>query len=337
MCSRGWVGSASERAIAKVLAFQSTGDAASATFFMTAPSLTLSPTSGSAGSTFSAEASGFTPSETVQLSFDGSYDTASCTTDAAGDCTIVDAMVPTNLPAGSYTVTAQGSSGLSATATFTTTPSTSVPTVTAVSPNLGRTAGGNAVTISGSGFDGGAKVHFSTVAATNVVVVVNSTTITVTSPAGTGVVDVTVTTPGGTSATSSGDLFTYLPPPTVKKVSPASGPTGGGNTVTITGSDFAEPATVGFGTAAATNVVVVNSTTITVTVPAGSVGKVNVTVTTPGSTSATSTADRHSYVTVAPIIVRSAGGRGAAPLHVPGLRRRRDRQPSRARSGARSR
>ena len=39
---------------------------------------------------------------------------------------------------------------------------------------------------------------------------VNDTTITADSPAGTGIVDVTVTTPLGTSATSPADQFTYI-------------------------------------------------------------------------------------------------------------------------------
>jgi hypothetical protein len=37
----------------------------------------------------------------------------------------------------------------------------------------------------------------------------SATSITVTSPAGSGTVDVTVTGPGGKSATSSADQFTY--------------------------------------------------------------------------------------------------------------------------------
>ena len=52
--------------------------------------------------------------------------------------------------------------------------------------------------------------------------VVNDTTITADSPAGTGVVDVTVTTPAGTSATSPADQFTYVlaAAPTVTGLSP---------------------------------------------------------------------------------------------------------------------
>ncbi len=44
---------------------------------------------------------------------------------------------------------------------------------------------------------------------------VNDTTITADSPAGTGTVDVTVTTPSGTSPTSAADQFTYIVAPAV--------------------------------------------------------------------------------------------------------------------------
>src|SRR5208282_1987703 len=71
-------------------------------------------------------------------------------------------------------------------------------------------------------------------------------------------------------------------PPTVSSVAPSSGSTGGGTAVTITGTNFVAGATVTFGSAAATNVVVVNSTSITATTPAGSAGAVTVTVTVNG-------------------------------------------------------
>jgi hypothetical protein len=69
----------------------------------------------------------------------------------------------------------------------------------------------------------------------------------------------------------------------VSSVTPNSGSTGGGTAVTVTGTNFATGATVTFGSGAATNVVVVSSTTITATTPAGSAGAVTVTVTNPGS------------------------------------------------------
>ena len=59
------------------------------------------------------------------------------------------------------------------------------------------------MTITGTGFTGATAVDFGTTAATGLTVV-NDTTITADSPAGTGIVDVTVTTPGGTSPTHGG-------------------------------------------------------------------------------------------------------------------------------------
>jgi hypothetical protein len=155
------------------------------------------------------------------------------------------------------------------------------PTVSSVSPNTGSTAGGTAVTIMGANFAAGATVTFASAAATNVVVV-NSTTITATTPAGSvGAVTVTVTNLGAQSG-SLVNGFTYVVVPTVISVSPNNGPTAGGTAVTIMGTNFASGATVKFGSAAATNVVVVNSTTITATTPAGSAGAVTVTVTVNG-------------------------------------------------------
>lgn len=154
---------------------------------------------------------------------------------------------------------------------------TPVPTVTSVSPNTGSTAGGTAVTITGTNFASGATVTFGSTAATNVVVS-SSTTITATTPAGTaGAATVTVTASGAAGSLASG--FTYLAPPIVSSVSPNTGATVGGTAVTITGANFASGATVTFGTAAATNVVVSSSTSITATTPAGTVGSVTVTVT----------------------------------------------------------
>src|SRR5581483_4286369 len=69
--------------------------------------------------------------------------------------------------------------------------------------------------------------------------------------------------------------------PTVSIVSPSSGSINGGTTVTINGTKFASGATVSFGGAAATNVVVASDTRITATTPAHDAGAVNVVVTNP--------------------------------------------------------
>ncbi|MBV8126681.1 MAG: IPT/TIG domain-containing protein, partial [Planctomycetaceae bacterium] len=72
----------------------------------------------------------------------------------------------------------------------------------------GPAAGGTSVTITGTNLSGATEVLFGTAAATNLHVV-NDNSITATSPAGTGTVDVTVTTPSGTSTISPNDKFTY--------------------------------------------------------------------------------------------------------------------------------
>ncbi len=86
------------------------------------------------------------------------------------------------------------------------------PTVTGVStvatPPGGPTAGGTEVTLTGTNFSGVTAVHFGGTAGTNILE--NSLdSLSVTSPAGTGTVDITVTNSAGTSATSSADQFTY--------------------------------------------------------------------------------------------------------------------------------
>ena len=203
------------------------------------------------------------------------FGTAAATSVVVVNSTTITATTPAgSAGAATVTVTANGQSGSLANAFTYIAP----PTVSSVSPNSGPVAGGTAVTITGTNFAAGATVTFGTAAATNVVVV-NSTTITATTPAGSvGAVTVTVTNAGGQSG-SLASGFTYIGQPTVSSVSPNSGSTSGGTAVTITGTNFAAGATVTFGRAAATNVVVVNSTTITATTPAGSAGAVTVTVT----------------------------------------------------------
>jgi hypothetical protein len=77
-----------------------------------------------------------------------------------------------------------------------------------VSPNSGTTAGGTAVTITGTNFAAGASVTIGGTAAANVVVV-NGTTITATTPAGSaGAVAVTVTVNGQSGSLANGYTYT---------------------------------------------------------------------------------------------------------------------------------
>ena len=89
------------------------------------------------------------------------------------------------------------------------------------------------------------------------------------------------------------------PPPTPKitSISPSSGPSTGGTTVTITGSGLLSAAAPKFGANPATDYLVQNDTVVTATAPVGTLGTVDITVTTAGGTTAISAADKYTYVT----------------------------------------
>jgi RHS repeat-associated protein len=143
------------------------------------------------------------------------------------------------------------------------------PTIGSVQPAKGATAGGTAVTVSGSGFAAGdTTVSFAAAPATAVSVTA-STQLNATTPAATsGLVDVAVTTSGGASSLHNG--FRYMLPPSITSFTPASG--GAGTPVTVNGQQFdTDPA--GNLVKLANQIVTVTSssaTQITFTVPPGS-------------------------------------------------------------------
>ncbi|RDH39963.1 MAG: hypothetical protein CFE62_006225, partial [Candidatus Aquirickettsiella gammari] len=158
-----------------------------------------------------------------------------------------------------------------------------LPIITTLTPNAGPLAGGNNVTIRGSGFTGATNVTFGNTPATSFVVN-SSSQISATVPARTaGTVNVVVTTVGGNSAPN---LYTYAPIPVITTLTPNAGPLAGGNNVTIRGSGFTGATNVTFGNTPATSFVVNSSSQISATVPVGTAGPSNVIVTTPGGTSA---------------------------------------------------
>jgi plastocyanin len=85
------------------------------------------------------------------------------------------------------------------------------------------------------------------------------------------------------------------PAPIVTRVSPGKGPTTGGTAVTITGSNLAAATAVHFGAIPATSFHASSATTLTAVAPEQAAGRVDVTVTTPGGTSATVKKDRFKY------------------------------------------
>ena len=154
------------------------------------------------------------------------------------------------------------------------------PVISTITPDRGKETGGTFVRIDGQNFVAGStntQVRFGGIPATQITVY--PTAITAFAPAGVGLgtVDVTVTNPDQQTAVAPGG-YTFVPPPTVLSVSPNSGTSNGGTTVTITGQGFSPgvPGTrVVIGQLEATNVNVISDTQIQAVTPMGNgTGKV---------------------------------------------------------------
>ncbi len=263
----------------------------------------LSPTTGTqgGGTRVTVDGTGFTDVGYVEV---GGVIATSVTVISATQLTLV---TPPGA-SGSEPVTVTtvgGTSAMSSADLFTY--ATLAPGVLGITPSSGPAAGGTTVTVSGTGFSSTSTVAFGGVAATSVTYVSPNSLIAV-APAGKAgtSVAVTVVSGGKTSATSHADLFTYLVAPTVTGISPATGPSGGGNVVTVTGTGFSGVTSVLFGTAPVDPsdgaLDVDSATTLTVQVPAGSIGTVDVTVVTGGGTSATSSSDHYAYTGSTPAV-----------------------------------
>jgi hypothetical protein len=155
------------------------------------------------------------------------------------------------------------------------------------------------VTIIGAGFTGATGVAFGPNPGIGMKVH-SGTRITAQSPAGQlGTVDITVTTPLGTSLTNRFDQFTYTSKPVdrplVLSVTPSSGDMAGGTLVTITGARFTGATGVAFGPNPGIGMKVHSDTRITAQSPAGQLGTVDITVTTPLGTSLTNRFDQFTY------------------------------------------
>lgn len=212
---------------------------------------------------------------------------------AASFTLVSNTQITATSPAGNGTVdvrvtTPEGTSPITAADLFT----YLAPLVSNVNPHGGPPAGGTPVTISGANFTGTTAVNFGSTPATSFTFI-NDSTIMATSPAGTGTVDVTVTTPNGTSPITAADQFAYTLTPIVSKVDPNGGTMN--DIVTISGSNFTGVSAVTFGSTPAITFTFINDSTITAEVPAGS-GLVDVRVTTPAGTSATTANDQFVYV-----------------------------------------
>jgi len=183
----------------------------------------------------------------------------------------------------------------------------SLPTLISVTPNIGAIAGGTNVVIVGTDLASGLTASaftFGGVAATAIIASNSPNSYTVTAPAhAVGVVNVVYTDSRHTATLTNGFTYSNTAPPNIISVTldptgTAVGPTGGGTAIKITGTNFVAGDLVqlggsnGFTLTAATNVVVVNSTTITCTTPASvpalAAGPCRVSVIDPSNQNATS-------------------------------------------------
>ncbi|MFI8435608.1 IPT/TIG domain-containing protein [Streptomyces sp. NPDC079020] len=113
-------------------------------------------------------------------------------------------------------------------------------------------------------------------------------TVTVPTASGVGTVPITVSTAGGTA---DGITYTYLANPELTALAPASGPTSGGNLVTLTGIHLASTEEVVFGPDAVhvggqnASFTVISDTEIAAVAPPETAGPADVIVKSPGGRS----------------------------------------------------
>ena len=196
----------------------------------------------------------------------------------------------------------------------------SAPVIYAITPHQMTAAGAGDVSIIGSGFTGATGASFGGVALQNPILFIfddaNLTILQVPGGVAGSTVDIQITTPLGTSPTTSADRLTYTVPPTpaVTGILSNSGPASGGNQISIFGTGFLGAADVAF----ARNSVHLfepntSDDTLGVTVPAGTIGTVDVTVTTAGKTSLIVSVDHYTYfATPVPTITDLAPSSGAS-------------------------
>ena len=153
--------------------------------------------------------------------------------------------------------------------------------MSAITPTSGTANGGTAVTITAPASWRGRQSKLGGTSATGVTVV-NSTSITATTPAhAAGAVSVVVTNTDAQSGTlNNGYTYTAVnPAPTVSAISRRPERRMAGRRSPSRGTGFLAGATVKLGGTSATGVTVVNSTSITATTPAHAAGAVSVVVT----------------------------------------------------------
>lgn len=154
------------------------------------------------------------------------------------------------------------------------------PTYAGISPGTGVTIGGTAVAITGTNFLSGCKVTIGGVDQ-GTITFINSSHISFTAVGGSvGTFDVVVTNPDG-KFVDAGSVFTYiLPAPVFTSITPSTGSTGGGTSVTVSGNYFVSGSAV-YVDGLIRTTTFVNPTTLTLTTPSHAAGAVAIKVVNP--------------------------------------------------------
>ncbi|MBF0673279.1 MAG: IPT/TIG domain-containing protein [Salinibacterium sp.] len=256
---------------ADVVILHPDGDANAGVFTYEAPAITgINPTSGpeTGGTSVTITGSNFLGASGV--TFDG----VPATSVDVVDATQITAVSPPGA-VGTADVVVLHPGGDSAPQSYT---YTQVTKITGVAPDEGSSLGGTSVTITGSCFTGATDVTFGGVAGTDFVFV-DDTRITVTTPAGSGTVDVAIIGADCGPAVAE-DAFTFVVPgaPDIISIAPEEGPETGGTTVVITGNNFSNASGVTFGGVPAAVFHIDSDTQITVTTPVHAPGVASVVV-----------------------------------------------------------
>ena len=270
------------------------------TFIAPTPTITaLTPTSGttSGGTTVKITGTGFIGATAVH------FGATTATSFTVTSPTIVHAKTKAHVAgAVKVQVTTAGGTATSGTShEFTFIAST--PTITALTPTSGTTSGGTTVKITGTNLFGATAVHFGATTATSFTVTSPTIVHAKTKAHVAGAVKVQVTTAGGTATSGTSHEFTFIAPtPTITSLTPTSGTTSGGTTVTITGTGFIGATAVHFGATTATSFTVTSPTIVHAKTKAHVAGAVKVQVTTAGGTATSGTSHKFTFIAPTPTI-----------------------------------
>jgi len=209
---------------------------ASRTFTVVATAITLSPTSGSAGSTVTVNGAGFTPSTTITIKFDTSISAttpSNIVTNSSGAFS-ASVTIPSAATVGNHTISANDITGKTATATFKVLLLGTI-TISPTSGSLGAT-----ITVTGSSFNPNSAI---TIKFDATILPTTPAAITTTSGTFTATITIPLTASSGThtiTVTDASGAFgsaTFSVAVGIITLSPALGTTG--TAVQVTGSNFA--------------------------------------------------------------------------------------------------